>query len=722
MDLGGKARAPSEDQQQATAERIGKTAPRREEVKQRLRAGALPTQIDDPEYVDTRLKRLGVEADRPGLERVLGKNNLVPAATLERAAKVARCVARVRILDASGGLVGWGSGFMISPALFLTNNHVLRTFEEAAASRVEFNYQDGLDGKPQPAAVFDLAPASFFITDPKLDFTVVAVRASSATLASLSSFGHCRLIPVPGKALEGEYLNIIQHPNGEPKQVSLRENKLLARSDDFLHYETDTLAGSSGAPVFNDQWEVVALHHSGVPQPDGQGGYIAVDGGTWKPSMGEHRIKWIANEGVRISSIYNAIEKACAGYSGEKARLATELLADAASGDAASGDERKPPAPPFGRDGGRAGGLGSDCGCGGKVGGAGAAGAGSSSGATMSPGGTASWVIPVRVSVAIGDGGAPCPDGGVGDGRAAVLAAASSAPVAPAVAPNTRARGPMPGEEEAIAALNEARRIPYYSAKQDEKDRDEYYRGIHLDGQKLYDPMSKLLKSTHTTRLRYKPLVHVYPWLDLQPNMRLKSVYSGIEYDPEDIIREDLRVEAARAARFAELSRQESLTQESINLLEASLPYNCEHVVPQSWFDKQEPMRGDLHHLFACESGCNSFRSNTPYYDFADFEEAVRTDCGKREGNRFEPNEGKGAVARAVLYFILRYPGEVNATDAEYEFERIKTLISWHEAHEVTEYEHHRNSVAFRKQGNRNPLIDFPEIVAQINFRDGLGD
>jgi len=41
--------------------------------------------------------------------------------------------------------------------------------------------------------------------------------------------------------------------------------------------------------------------------------------------------------------------------------------------------------------------------------------------------------------------------------------------------------------------------------------------------------------------------------------------------------------------------------------VEAMLPYKCEHVVPQSWFAKAEPMRRDLHHLFACESRCNKF-------------------------------------------------------------------------------------------------------------------
>ncbi len=137
--------------------------------------------------------------------------------------------------------------------------------------------------------------------------------------------------------------------------------------------------------------------------------------------------------------------------------------------------------------------------------------------------------------------------------------------------------------------------------------------------------------------------------------------------------------------------------------------------------DKREPMRGDLHHLFACESRCNSFRGNTPYFDFPDFEEAVREDCGKREENKFEPAAGKGAVARATLYFLLRYPGEINRTTREYEPDRLEVLLSWHEADPVTDYERHRNAAIFKKQGNRNSLIDFPEWASKIDFCLGLG-
>jgi endonuclease I len=175
--------------------------------------------------------------------------------------------------------------------------------------------------------------------------------------------------------------------------------------------------------------------------------------------------------------------------------------------------------------------------------------------------------------------------------------------------------------------------------------------------------------------------------------------------------------ELLRNERFASSADQRAYE----DFLEASLPYNCEHVVPQSWFDKRQPMRGDLHHLFACQSQCNSFRGNIPYFDFADFEEVVRVGCGKREDDRFEPKEGKGPAARATLYFLLRYPGQINDGEGEFRLDRLDILLRWHEQFPVTLYERHRNAAIAVVQGNRNPLIDFPEWAERIDFTHGLG-
>jgi hypothetical protein len=40
---------------------------------------------------------------------------------------------------------------------------------------------------------------------------------------------------------------------------------------------------------------------------------------------------------------------------------------------------------------------------------------------------------------------------------------------------------------------------------------------------------------------------------------------------------------------------------------------------PKSWFGNDEPMRGDLHHLFAFEAGWNIFPGNTAYAEFGDW-------------------------------------------------------------------------------------------------------
>src|SRR5690606_24454494 len=136
--------------------------------------------------------------------------------------------------------IGWGTGFMISRSLLMTNNHVLGAPAVASRSQIEFNYQTGLDGKLLPPVTFELDPGAFFFTDRSLDFTVVAVRPDPTAREPLEAFGFCPLKPELGKVLIGEHLNIVQHPNGEPKQVAIRENTLTALLDDFLHYETDT--------------------------------------------------------------------------------------------------------------------------------------------------------------------------------------------------------------------------------------------------------------------------------------------------------------------------------------------------------------------------------------------------------------------------------------------------------------------------------------------------
>jgi endonuclease G len=221
------------------------------------------------------------------LEAIINTADFVGTRYLDEGVAAARAVGRILIKDDRGRLIGYGTGSMISPDLMLTNHHVLDTARTAVTSQVEFNYQDGIDGKLLNVATFGLDPDRFFLADEALDFAIVAVRAATEELAP---FGFNRLIKSDGKALVGEFVTIVQHPRGEKKQVALRENRIIDGQDRFLHYSADTEPGSSGSPVFNDQWEVVALHHASVKAP-------------------EHtEFGGILNEGIRVSAIVGAVE------------------------------------------------------------------------------------------------------------------------------------------------------------------------------------------------------------------------------------------------------------------------------------------------------------------------------------------------------------------------------------------------------------------------------
>jgi V8-like Glu-specific endopeptidase len=319
-------------------------------------------------------------AEPTSLERVLGTNDLMGVAFLETGLQVARTVGRIWIGISAGQPVGYGTGFLVSARLLLTNHHVLGDRALARTSIVEFNYQLGPDGAPRPTYSFALDPDTFHFADRNLDYACVAVQPTSkGSSKPLIEFGFNPLIEEQGKAIAAQWVNIIQHPNGGMKQLALRENHVVDVLDDFLHYQTDTAPGSSGSPVYNDRWEVVALHHSGVWATNAAGQILSVDGKIWTADMGEDRIKWISNEGVRISKVIAHLRTQ--PLSETQRRLLDE--ASSQTGVVAQTPEKTPAA---------------------------VTGYPADAGATsvqVSPDGTATWTIPLSVSVRLG--GSPAP-------------------------------------------------------------------------------------------------------------------------------------------------------------------------------------------------------------------------------------------------------------------------------------------------------------------------
>jgi endonuclease G len=247
-----------------------------------------------------------IEAERSdpnGYERLLGRSNLLAINFLDRGRRSADAVCRIK-LPMEGGH-SCGTAFLVGPRLLLTNNHVLSNRTEASQAVAEFGFENDLDGVLKEPVRFNLDPNSLFFTSPELDFTLLAVAPLSEASVPLDRFGWLPLIPLQGKTLDGEDVSIIQHPGGQPKQIAIHASRIIKlpeevsaalNVDQFIHYSTDTEPGSSGAPVFNDQWQVVALHHKAVPAPQQA---VAPD---------DPKFRWIANEGVRISAIFKHLE------------------------------------------------------------------------------------------------------------------------------------------------------------------------------------------------------------------------------------------------------------------------------------------------------------------------------------------------------------------------------------------------------------------------------
>jgi endonuclease I len=149
-------------------------------------------------------------------------------------------------------------------------------------------------------------------------------------------------------------------------------------------------------------------------------------------------------------------------------------------------------------------------------------------------------------------------------------------------------------------------------------------------------------------------------------------------------------------------------TQDSVSgVWDAGVTWNREHVWPQSLLGEEAGgtnIASDLHNLKPADPGTNSSRGNK-YFD------NVTTSVS------YEPtDEVKGDIARILFYMIVMYDylDLIDGTPDVYEMALLATLLSWHEADPVDDFELNRNDVIYSYQFNRNPFIDYPHFVEMI--------
>ncbi|MEG1685809.1 MAG: endonuclease, partial [Bacteroides sp.] len=161
--------------------------------------------------------------------------------------------------------------------------------------------------------------------------------------------------------------------------------------------------------------------------------------------------------------------------------------------------------------------------------------------------------------------------------------------------------------------------------------------------------------------------------------------------------------------------------------------YNREHSFPKSWFSEASPMVSDAFHIYPTDGKVNGQRSSFAYGETANGTQLAASSKGKPlgklgpcsfpdcSGTVFEPvDEYKGDFARTYFYMATRYQDRIKGWKSpmlggdDYKPWAINLLLKWHRQDPISKKETDRNNAVYEFQHNRNPFIDYPELVEYI--------
>ena len=237
----------------------------------------------------------------------------------------------------------------------------------------------------------------------------------------------------------------------------------------------------------------------------------------------------------------------------------------------------------------------------------------------------------------------------------------------------------------------------------------QYYAGISstATGKDLKTALHNLIKVTKTY-VTYNGLYDVYRKADVRPGGQyLWDIYS----DSTKYTLYDSRI--------------------SGNYSKEGDALNREHIIPQSHFSENLPMKADPHHVLPSDGFVNGKRSNYPHGIVSGSPTYTSNDgckLGYGTGNTtvFEPMDHyKGDIARIYFYFVTCYQDKLSGfkdgfdaftknTYPSIDSDFLEVYLKWHLEDPVSDKEVVRNREIQEFQPNRNPFIDRPQYACKI--------
>jgi hypothetical protein len=244
-------------------------------------------------------QEVALAASTPVLERTIREQN--PYLDVEvfrtRLGQIETQVCRIEIATPRGTV--FGTGFLLGPDVLMTNHHVMESVisgkAKPEAALFRFDYKRLSETVISEGAVFTLAPRDWLIDssppshvdskrEPKpgvpnpdeLDYAIVRLEGSPGTRPAGQKpdpkdppRGWVHIDESAGAPADSPLL-IMQHPDAGPLKLALDMKAVIGSNANGtrLKYNVNTEGGSSGAPCFNADWNLVALHHSGDPNFD----------------------------------------------------------------------------------------------------------------------------------------------------------------------------------------------------------------------------------------------------------------------------------------------------------------------------------------------------------------------------------------------------------------------------------------------------------------------